>query len=177
MVDDASESFGAGPGGFCPDCGSPVVAFQRFCSNCGHQVTAPPRPGPASLPAAGSAPITGPATDGDYPQVNKVIAAVLTIFAPIICLIVALVLRSGEQHPVRRNTLKVWAIAAGVWFGLGLVIVLAVAAAAFHSVADPSTKGPCLGGPQMGATGTPLGHGRYRFPCADGGSTVVNLGQ
>ncbi len=28
----------------------------------------------------------------------------------------------------------------------------------------------------MGATGTPVGHGNFKFPCADGGSTVVHLG-
>jgi len=40
----------------------------------------------------------------------------------------------------------------------------------------PDSNGPCLGGPAPGATGEPVGHGNFKFPCADGGSTIVHLG-
>jgi hypothetical protein len=53
------------------------------------------------------------------------------------------------------------------------VIVIAVNA---HSGMSVSHKGPCMGGPVLGATGEPVGNGNFRFPCADGGSTVVHLG-
>jgi hypothetical protein len=58
---------------------------------------------------------------------------------------------------------------------IGIVIALIIIANV-HSAMSVSHKGPCQGGPAQGATGTPIGHGNYRFPCVFGGSTVVHLG-
>jgi hypothetical protein len=61
-----------------------------------------------------------------------------------------------------------------------LLVIVVVVLIARHSAA-PSTptfpSGPCVGGPMNGSTGQSLGHGNYRFRCADGGSTVVHLGR
>ena len=57
-----------------------------------------------------------------------------------------------------------------------VIIVFAIIAAHAFRAAQPNPGGPCVGGPEMGATGQPIGHGDYRFPCAGGGSTVVHLG-
>jgi hypothetical protein len=124
-----------------------------------------------------TAPPPGWPIDDDYPQSTKVAAALLTLFAPFISLVVALVLRSSETKPKRRASLQTWAVASGAWLALGLVIGLIAIASVMHTVAGvhPSDRGPCQGGPQMNASGTPLGNGRYRFPCEFGGSTVVRF--
>jgi hypothetical protein len=117
--------------------------------------------------------------DAAYPSGHKVLAVVLLVIAPLISLIAALVLRSSQTNPVRRATLQAWAIASGVWLGVGALIVIIFAASVGSGVANhaPSTSGPCQGGPVMGSAGVSVGDGNYRFPCADGGSTVVHLGQ
>jgi hypothetical protein len=50
--------------------------------------------------------------DGDMPYGGGATAGaiLLTLFAPFIALIVALVMRSGELRPRRRQFLKNWAI-------------------------------------------------------------------
>jgi len=58
---------------------------------------------------------------------------------------------------------------------IGIVITVIVATKV-HSGMNVNHNGPCMGGPEMGATGQPIGHGNYRFPCSGGGSTVVHLG-
>jgi hypothetical protein len=72
----------------------------------------------------GQAPPPPPDDDPPFPEWAAPVAAVLTIFAPFISLIVALVMRSGEQRPRRRGFLKTWAIASGAWMCTGFVIVL-----------------------------------------------------
>jgi len=57
-----------------------------------------------------------------------------------------------------------------------IVIVIVIVATRVHSVMNVSPNGPCVSGPELGATGQPIGHGNYRFPCSGGGSTVVHLG-
>ena len=83
----------------------------------------------------------------------------------------------GFSGPPRfgRTGLRVGGIAGLIILIIAIVIVVIVATRV-HSVMNVSPNGPCLGGPEMGATGQPIGHGNYRFPCSGGGSTVVNLG-
>ena len=70
----------------------------------------------------------------------------------------------------------------GAFGGITLLIVaifMAIAIATFVSIAhsnSPSPSGPCVGGPAMGQSGQSIGNGNFRFNCADGGSTVVHLG-
>jgi hypothetical protein len=56
------------------------------------------------------------------------------------------------------------------------ILVFVIAAVALHAHESGGGPGPCVGGPVMGSTGQSLGNGKFRFPCADGGSTVVHLG-
>jgi hypothetical protein len=165
-------------GADCPSCRQPVASGQQFCSSCGAQLSSPALSNPGfSNPGFSNAPVDSPVGDADFPSTPKLIAVILTIFAPFISLIAALVLRSSERSPIRRATLRTWAIASGAWLALGLLIVIIAAASIGSAVSrdTPSTSGPCVGGPEMGADGVPLGHDRFRFPCADGGSTVVHF--
>jgi zinc ribbon protein len=158
----------------CPSCGQPVAAGQRFCASCGAPLS---QPSPAYAGIGAGTPLSE-RPDIDYSSESKLAAGILTLFFPFISLIVALVMRSSERLSLRRASLRTWAIASAAWLGVGIVIVIIVVAAAGSAVShnQPSTKGPCQGGPNMGASGTPIGNGKYRFPCAFGGSTVVNLG-
>ncbi|HEX7993773.1 MAG TPA: hypothetical protein VF506_07615 [Streptosporangiaceae bacterium] len=77
--------------------------------------------------------------------------------------------------PGRRTGLRVTG-PAGV---IVLIIAIAIAVVIFakaHNAMTPDPSGPCIGGPVQGATGEPVGNGNYKFPCEDGGSTIVHLG-
>jgi hypothetical protein len=117
--------------------------------------------------------------DTDYPTEYKLAAVLLTVIAPFVTLVAALLMRGSQPNPIRRARLRTWAIVSGAWLAVGLVIVLIVAASVSSAVShnEPSTSGPCLGGPDLGSSGVSVGHGNFRYPCADGGSTVVHFGQ
>lgn len=119
-----------------------------------------------------------PPGDADYASEYKLAAVLLTVVAPFVSLIAALIMRGSQTNPVRRATLRTWAIVSSAWLAVGLVIVLIVAASIGSAVSHnvPTTSGPCLGGPDTGSSGVSVGHGNFRFPCADGGSTVVHFG-
>jgi hypothetical protein len=158
----------------CPSCSLPVMGGQQYCSACGASLDVPIAPVAAGSGLGGVRP-----GDVDYPSENKLAAGLLTVVVPFVSLLVALILRGSQPNPVRRATLRTWAIASGAWLAVGLLIVIIVAASVGNAVSHnvPSTSAPCLGGPDMGSSGVSVGHGKYRFPCADGGSTVVDLGQ
>lgn len=101
-------------------------------------------------------------------------AILLTIFAPFISLIVALMLRGSQPDPARKRQLGTWAAGSAVYM-LAYVLIGFALLASLGSGSTTDTHGPCVGGPQMGAAGEPLGDGRYRFPCEISGSTVVRL--
>jgi hypothetical protein len=65
---------------------------------------------------------------------------------------------------------------AGLIIAIIGIIVFLLVAANVHREMSVNPHGPCTGGPVQGANGQPVGHGNYRFPCVDGGSTVVHLG-
>jgi hypothetical protein len=129
----------------------------------------------ASSASGGYLGATGEPAAG-YDTGSKVAAALLTVFMPMIALIVALAMRSSEMNPVRRAELRSWAIASGAWLAAGLVIGIIAVASVANSVPRVNPSGPCIGGPIFGAAGEPVGHGNYRFECSGGGSTVVHLG-
>jgi hypothetical protein len=87
-------------------------------------------------------------------------------------LITALVLRSSERDPERRRQLGSWATGSGVMLAAGTLLAIVLFASVLSSFPHRDPSGPCVGGPVLGATGTPLGNGRYRFPCAISGSVV-----
>lgn len=74
-----------------------------------------------------------------------VAAAIGTLVAPFVSLIVALVMRSSEASAKRRDQLKTWAIVSGVWLAVGAVGFLAAVGAIFGSVSG-GTSGDCKGG-------------------------------
>jgi hypothetical protein len=76
---------------------------------------------------------------------------------------------------MRRPGLRVGGI-AGVIIAIVAIVIVVVTLTGIHSDMNVSPSGPCVGGPAQGASGQPVGHGNYRFPCVDGGSTVVHLG-
>jgi hypothetical protein len=132
-----------------------------------------PLPGAADFPAAGGQSL-GQATD--YDAGAKVAGVLLTIFLPLIALIAALVVRAAEADPLRRASLRAWALVSGAWLATGGIVGIIAAVAIASSGPEISNDGPCIGGPVMGSAGQPIGNGNYRFDCEDGGSTVVHLG-
>lgn len=176
---------------FCSSCGQAVTAGHRFCSGCGSPLDAsqdpaprqdapPPRQDPAPRQdAPPPQPMTvTPQVDADYSDSSKLAAGVLTLVAPFISLLAALMMRGSQSNPIRRASLRTWAIASGVWLAFGLVIGIIIIGSLANSSPHhaPTTSGPCDGGPVLGASGVDVGHGNVRFPCTFGGSTVVHLG-
>jgi hypothetical protein len=70
---------------------------------------------PAVLLCVGDSPVGIGATIG---------AVALSLFIPVIALVVALVMRSQEQRPSRRRFLKNWAIGSAAWTCTGWLIPL-----------------------------------------------------
>ncbi|MHB1594986.1 MAG: hypothetical protein ACYCO9_12235 [Streptosporangiaceae bacterium] len=112
----------------------------------------------------------------EYSTVAKIGAGILTICAPLVALVIAIVLRTSEANQARRAVLRTWVIASASWLAVQFVIGIIGVAAVAGSAPQVSHSGPCVGGPVPGASGTPVGHGNYRFNCVNGGSTVVHLG-
>jgi hypothetical protein len=116
--------------------------------------------------------------EDDYPGSTKAAAVLLTLVAPFLSLIAALVLMGQQQNSVKKATLKAWAWFSGTLLAIGAVIVIMfVAAAASHmgSGAGSDSSGPCQGGPKMGVPLEQIGPHKYRQLCEFGGSTVVHL--
>jgi hypothetical protein len=65
---------------------------------------------------------------------------------------------------------------AGLIILIIAIVIAVIVVTRVHSVMNVSPNGPCIGGPEQGAAGQPIGHGNYRFSCSGGGSTVVHLG-
>jgi hypothetical protein len=114
----------------------------------------------------------------DYSPGQRGLAALATFFVPFISLIVALVMRSSESNPTRRIGLRTWALVSAGWLAVGVIVGIIVIASASSSVArhQPSSNGPCIGGPATGATGTPVGNNKFRIACSFGGSTIIKFG-
>jgi hypothetical protein len=132
---------------------------------------------PGRLPVAPSSPDGSPPDGVPYESSSVAGAILLTVFLPFIALIVALLLRGAEHDPARKRQLTTWAGVSGAYLAVGLLIGIAIfasVASGFHAKAA-TTSGPCVGGPVIGAAGEPIGGGRYRFPCAISGSSVVRL--
>jgi hypothetical protein len=133
------------PAGYCTACGASFQVGQAYCGKCGNRLSAESPTGyryeqPAGsmvsdpLPSAGvtTAPIGESFPDDEpYSSGATIGAVLLTVFMPLISLIVALMLRSQERGPRRRQQLKNWAIASGIWLCTGwLIPIIAFSAAA-----------------------------------------------
>ena len=132
----ANNSPSTGEAGFCTACGTPYVAGQSYCGRCGnplaHAAPADEVPGRADVgdPPA-EAQLAGFAADDLAYRTEAVVGAVLlSLFTPFIALIAALVLRSQEHRPKRRQFLKNWAIGSAVWLGTGWLVGIIVISSA-----------------------------------------------
>ena len=114
-------------------------------------------------------------SDGEpYESSSVLVAVLMTLFVPFIALLAALLLRGSERDPARRRQLGTWAAASGAYLAVGVLLAVALVAS-FSAGSSTDRTGPCVGGPEIGATGEDLGGGRFRFPCAISGSTVVSF--
>ncbi len=102
-----------------------------------------------------------------------------SIFFPVISLIAALILMGREANPIRRETLRRWALLSG-----GLIA--AQVAARHHRTRHRLSvfNGPefdrnkeCNGGPVMGASGVEDENGDVVFPCNNGGAVTLNFSE
>jgi hypothetical protein len=118
-----------------------------------------------------------------YPGSTVAAAVVATIFFPIISLIVALVLVGNQRDPAKRRALRTWA-----WGSVGWAVCQALVGIVLFAAGSGGTgigptyggkvdrTGPCVGGPEIGASGTDIsGNGtKFVMPCAISGTTTVN---
>ena len=110
-----------------------------------------------------------------YPGSTIAVAAIATVFFPLISLIVALVLHAGQPDPAKREMLRNWAIAAGAWLVAAFLIGFVVFAVGSGGGVGVDESGPCVGGPVMGASGRDVsGNGtKFVIPCAVSGTVTI----
>ena len=111
-----------------------------------------------------------------YPGSTIAAAVIATFFFPLVSLIVALVLHGRERDPGKKGMLRNWALASGAWIAVEILIGLALFAAASGSVVgDSNRSGPCVGGPEIGASGKDIsGNGtKFVLPCAISGTVTL----
>jgi|1186.fasta_scaffold254577_1 hypothetical protein len=112
----------------------------------------------------------------DYSPLTKGLGIAGAVFFSVIALVVTLVALSSEQSPLKRSFLKLCAGISAAAIVIPLVMFVIVASSGGGGGGGTESKGPCVGGPDMGATGTPTSNGDVIFPCAISGSTKVHLG-
>ena len=112
---------------YCGKCGAARAEGDAFCPSCGAAYSDAER----SSPFASAGPTTD---DTPFGGEMTLVAILLAAFMPFIALIVALVMRSGEERPSRRQFLKTWAIASGAWLATGWILALLIFAAAASSM-------------------------------------------
>jgi hypothetical protein len=120
---------------------------------------------------------TIPEKRSPYPGSTIAAAAIAAFFFPLISLIVALVLYGSERDPAKKGALRNWAFASGAWliaqFLIGLVLFTAGGGS---GLGDVDRSGPCVGGPEIGASGKDIsGNGtKFVLPCAISGTVTVS---
>jgi hypothetical protein len=110
--------------------------------------------------------------DDDYSPLAKGLGIAGALFFSLIALVVALVAMSSERSPLKRSFLKLCAGISAAAIVIPVILLIAVST----SSGGTDTKGPCVGGPEIGASGTPDADGYVTFPCAISGSTRVHFG-
>jgi hypothetical protein len=116
-----------------------------------------------------------PAPQEEYPSSAVLGAALATLFIPLISLILALVLGGQQVNERKRAQLRTWAWASAGWIAFQILvgIIFFVAVSSGSSV---DRSGPCVGGPELGATGRDTGDGEhFVLPCVGGGTVTVRV--
>lgn len=126
------------------------------------------------MEASGS---TLPERPSPYPGSTIAACAIATFFFPLISLIVALLLYGNQRDPARKAMLRNWALASGGWLIAQLLVGLVLfTAGSGGSLGHVDQSGPCVGGPEMGASGRDVsGNGtKFVVPCAVSGTVTIS---
>jgi hypothetical protein len=158
---------------YCGNCGAERIAGDQYCATCGRAYAERP-PGDPDTAASPTVQVEkgAQAADTPFPDWAGIAAGALTLFMPLISLIIALVMRSSEQGPRRRRFLKNWAVASGAWLCTGWILALIV-----FSSSGAFSGGGCKGGPDpfgvpISFTSTDNKHWTATVPCVNGGTTT-----
>ena len=151
---------------YCGKCGTERVEGEGYCRSCGTAFEEPSEhpaePTSVTTPSA-------PVDDEPFSGGMTVGAGLLTVFMPLIALIVALIMRGGEVRPSRRGFLRTWAIASGAWLCTGWVIGLLLLTSG-----SIGGGGGCQGGPDPFGVPSFVSsdnkHWTAVVPCVNGGS-------
>ena len=73
---------------------------------------------------------SAPSVDEGYAGPTIAAAVLMTLFFPLISLIVALLLLGRERNPVKRSSLRTWVIATAVWLVAWILIAIGLLAVA-----------------------------------------------
>jgi hypothetical protein len=99
VTDAPQVGVGSRVAGSCPSCSLPVMTGQQYCSACGASLDAP-----TVAPEVRSELAGVPPGDADYPSEYKLAAGLVTVIAPFVSLVAALIMRGSQSNPVRRAT-------------------------------------------------------------------------
>jgi len=170
--------------GYCTACGSAYSSGQAYCGRCGQRLAAghDPLGDQVGVPAGTLADQSqsaqqqvpaAPDDDAPYGAGATLGAVLVTVFMPVIGLIAAVVLRSQERRPRRRQFLKNWAIGSAVWLCTGWLIGII----AFSAVGSGSAG--CQGGidqlvPPSYQSSDGV-HWQATYMCMNGGSETKSV--
>jgi hypothetical protein len=119
-----------------------------------------------------------------YPGSTVAAAVLATIFFPVISLIVAVVLLGNQRDPAKRRGLRTWAWGSVGWCVVQILIGIVLFSAGSGGTGvgpinggEVDRAGPCVGGPEIGATGKDIsGNGtKFVIPCSISGTTIVKF--